>query len=97
MRTQLTSKALRELGQQVFLANGWGKIRKMPTPPKNAATGPKSRVLGRQAFAAITAVEGLELSAASRRRLDSLTKSGLSADERRAEILRTYKGLGGRR
>jgi hypothetical protein len=56
-----------------------------------------SRLLGRQAFAAITAVEGLELSAASKRRLDSLRNSGLSADDRRAEVLRTYASLSKRK
>lgn len=68
----------------------------MPTRLKKAV-GPKSRVLGRQAFAAITAVEGLKLSAASQLRLDSLKSSGLSAEERRAEVLRAYKGLSRRR
>jgi len=58
---------------------------------------PNSRVLDQQAFAAITAVEGLELSAASKGRLDSLKRSNLSADERRAEVLRTYKGLSKRK
>lgn len=57
---------------------------------------PNSRVLGQQAFAAITAVKGLELSA-SKGRLDSLKRSNLSADERRAEVLRTYKGLSKRK
>jgi hypothetical protein len=55
---------------------------------------PKSRVLGTKAFAAITAVEGLRLSAASRKRLDALKAAGLSAEERRAEVLRSYTSLG---
>lgn len=54
-------------------------------------------MLGRQAFAAITAVEGLKLSPASKRRLDSLGTSGLSAEERRAAVLRTYAGLSKRK
>lgn len=58
------------------------------TPPKS-----KARVLGTKAFAAITAVEGLRLSTASRRRLDALKATGLSAEERRAEVLRAYSGL----
>lgn len=49
-------------------------------------------VLGAKAFAAITAVEGLRLSAASRRRLELLKASGLSGDERRAEVLRAFSG-----
>jgi hypothetical protein len=35
-------------------------------------------------------VEGLQLSAASRRRLEDLKASGLSIEERRAEVLRVY-------
>ncbi len=58
---------------------------------------PGSRVLGTQTFAAITAVEGLRLSASSRRRLDMLKASSLSAEERRAEVLRTYSGLAGKK
>lgn len=54
----------------------------------------KPRILGARAFAAITAVEGLRLSAASRRRLESLKASGLTPEERRAEVLRAYTGLG---
>lgn len=58
---------------------------------------PGSRVLGARAFAAITAVEGLRLSAASRRRLEVLKASSLSADERRAEVLRAYSGPAGKK
>ena len=57
----------------------------------------RSRVLGTRTFAAITAVEGLRLSASSRRRLDMLKASPLSAEERRAEVLRTYSGLAGKK
>lgn len=48
-------------------------------------------VIGAKAFAAITAVEGLKLSDASRRRVDRLKASGLPSEERRAEILRAYR------
>lgn len=48
-------------------------------------------VIGEKAFAAITAVEGLKLSDASRRRLQRLKSSGLPSEERRAEILRAYR------
>ena len=48
-------------------------------------------VIGAKAFAAITAVEGLKLSDASRRRVDRLKASGLPGEERRAEILRAYR------
>jgi hypothetical protein len=55
---------------------------------------PRSRILGTKAFAAITAVEGLRLSAASRARLDTMKAAGLTAEQRRAEVLRAYTGLG---
>lgn len=57
----------------------------------------KSRVLGAKAFAAICAVEGLRLSAASRKRLAVLKAAGLTTEERRAEVLRAYAGLGRRK
>jgi hypothetical protein len=48
-------------------------------------------VIGTKAFAAITAVEGLKLSAASKARLSNLKAKGLNNDERRAEIMRVYR------
>lgn len=47
--------------------------------------------LGADAFASISAVEGLHLNAASQKRLDQLKAAGLSHDEMRAAILRAYK------
>lgn len=47
-------------------------------------------VLGDQTFAAISAVEGISLSASSRRRLASMRKRNLSAHEQRAEVIRAY-------
>jgi hypothetical protein len=57
--------------------------RKPPADKKAA-----SRILGKETFAAITAVEGLSLSAEGKRRL-SISK-GLSSDQRRAEVIRAY-------
>ena len=48
-------------------------------------------VLGSKAFAAISAVESLALSAASKRRLASLRASNLSDEEGRAEIMHAYR------
>jgi hypothetical protein len=64
--------------------------------PSSSAKPPKAKApaLGAKAFAAISAVEGLLLSASSTRRLNTLKASGLTADERRAEVLRAYTGLG---
>ncbi len=62
------------------------------TPSKSGA-----RILGAKKFAAIAAVEGLRLSAASKKRLASLRASELTPDERRAEVLRAYSSPKGRR
>lgn len=56
-----------------------------------------TRVLGSKTFAAIAAVEGLRLSATSRKRLAVLKASDLSPEERRAEVLRAYAAPKGRR
>jgi hypothetical protein len=47
-------------------------------------------VLGQRTFAAITAVEGISLSAASRARLASMKKRKLTAEQQRSEIVRAY-------
>ena len=54
----------------------------------------KPYIVGRKAFAAITAVEGLKLSAASENRLIELEQ--LSAEQRRAEVVRVYRDIKGR-
>ncbi|MDX2289858.1 MAG: hypothetical protein NW217_13680 [Hyphomicrobiaceae bacterium] len=56
-----------------------------------------ARTLGAKTFAAIAAVEGLRLSASSKKRLASLRASELTPDERRAEVLRAYSPPKGRR
>jgi hypothetical protein len=54
----------------------------------------KGPVLGARAFAAISAVEGLKLGAASRKRLQSLQDDPkLTPDQRRAEVRKAYAGL----
>ena len=57
---------------------------------KRSGKSAKRAVLGSRKFAAITAVEGLRLNPESRKRLSALKASELSADERRAEVLRAY-------
>jgi hypothetical protein len=52
---------------------------------------PKRPIIGRRAFAAIAAVEGLKLSGESRKRLRLLRSSRLSPAERRAAILDAYR------
>lgn len=48
------------------------------------------RTLGDRTFAAITAVEGLALSAASKKRLSIMKARKLTPAQKRAEILRAY-------
>ena len=48
-------------------------------------------VLGDQVFAAITAVEGVELSANSRERLARLDGQGLTQSQKRAAVLAEYR------
>jgi len=50
----------------------------------------EGHVLGERTFAAITAVEGISLSAVSRKRLASMKKRQLTSDEQRAEVIRAY-------
>lgn len=65
----------------------------MAKASKTPSAGSESTVLGRSAFAAISAVEGLKLSPAGRERL----KGPTSSDQRRAEVLRAYTDLKGRK
>lgn len=57
---------------------------------KKLSTGGGQVVLGESTFAAISAVEGLGLSASSRQRLKDMKKRRLSADEQRSEVIRAY-------
>ncbi|BDV36565.1 hypothetical protein [Methylocystis iwaonis] len=54
-------------------------------------------VLGQQTFAAISAVEGLGLSVASRKRLADMKKRKLSTDQQRSEVIRAYLDAKSRR
>lgn len=67
----------------------------MSSSRRKFALTKETYVLGPEAFASISAVEGLHLSAASRRRLDQLKTAGLSHEEMRAAILRAYKTTSG--
>ncbi len=53
----------------------------------------KSTVIGRKAFTAITAVEGLALSKAGRKRVSG----SLTTEKKRAEVLKAYTGSKGRK
>jgi hypothetical protein len=47
-------------------------------------------VLGRERFAKISAVEGIELSGAMKKRIRESDRKGLSAEARRAAIIRAH-------
>ena len=64
---------------------------------KSTAKSTQTRVLGPKVFAAIAAVEGLYLSAASKKRLATLKALGLTPDQQRAEIVRAYASAKDRR
>jgi hypothetical protein len=47
--------------------------------------------LGRERFAKISAVEGIELTASMKRRAADFDRRGLSGEERRRAIIRAYR------
>ncbi len=57
---------------------------------KSVKGSSEGHVLGDRTFAAITAVEGISLSAASRQRLSSLKERRLTSEEQRTEVIRAY-------
>jgi hypothetical protein len=63
----------------------------MANRKKKSQIDAKDPTLSDEAFAAICAVEGLTMSAESKKRLEALRARGLSPDEVRAEILRAYR------
>lgn len=63
----------------------------MKKPPKGLKPSASRHVLGQRTFAAITAVEGISLSAASRKRLTDMNKRKLSPDDQRTEVIRAYR------
>jgi hypothetical protein len=67
-------------------------VEKRKKSPINAA----ARVLGDRTFAAITAVEGLKLSAASKKRMSAMKERRLTPGQKRAEVLRAYSPHKGR-
>lgn len=65
-------------------------MKKQGAPPNHepAAGG---TILGRGRFAKISAVEGIELTAAMKRRAADFDRRGLSGEERRRAIIRAYR------
>jgi hypothetical protein len=62
---------------------------------KKTIKGPSAsgHILGQRTFAAITAVEGISLTQASRKRLADMKKRKLSPDDQRAEVIRVYRNV----
>ena len=63
----------------------------MQKKPSELKRGPESTVLGARAFAAISAVEGLKLSPAGRKRV----YGAAPVEQRRAEVIRAYTDIKG--
>jgi hypothetical protein len=63
----------------------------MPVQKKSSAKRVAKVTIGRERFAKISAVEGIKLSAAMQKRVAKFDRQGLSAAERRREIIKAYK------
>jgi hypothetical protein len=58
--------------------------------PTSRKTGNSGFVLGRERFAKISAVEGIKLSDSMKKRISESDRKGLSAEARRAAIIRAH-------
>jgi hypothetical protein len=63
----------------------------MPAKKSSAKKRVAKVVIGRERFAKISAVEGITPSAAMRKRVAQFDRLGLSAAERRHEIIKAHK------
>jgi hypothetical protein len=63
------------------------------TTTKSDKRPSKGFTLGRQGFAKISAVEGINLSGEMQAHFESFEKLGLAPDERRRKIVRRYGGI----
>jgi hypothetical protein len=59
--------------------------------PSNRGRSAGSVTLGREWFAKISAVEGIKLTPAAKKRAAEFERRGLSGEERRREIVRAYR------
>jgi hypothetical protein len=57
---------------------------------RNPKPSPKPHVVGREAFAAITAVEGLSMGHGGKKRAAAAEAQNLTTAQRRAEVIRAY-------
>lgn len=65
-------------------------MKKRGAPPNHEPTA-GGMILGRDRFAKISAVEGIELTATMKRRAADFDRRGLSGEERRRAIIRAYR------
>jgi hypothetical protein len=68
-------------------------IRKMPKAKRSGAKAKKKGgfVIGRDSFGKISAVEGIRLTPAMKKRATNAERKGLSAEEYRQTIARSYR------
>lgn len=70
--------------------------RSRGSSPKNASIGRRAAgprfVVGRAGFAKISAIEGIRLTAETRRQFRQFDEDGLTAAERRRQLSRIYGG-----
>jgi hypothetical protein len=64
---------------------------KRPAAPSSRERTTSGMTLGRERFAKISAVEGIELTAGMKRRAADFDRRGLSGEERRRSIMRAYR------
>lgn len=75
--TEAAKSALRRSGGELRVQGRDGRIR-------------ESTMLGRESMAKIAAVEGIHLSAESKRTLETLDRAGASSEERRRSVARQF-------
>jgi hypothetical protein len=66
-------------------------MKKLGSPIKRARKASSGVVLGHNRFAKISAVEGIVLTRDMKERAAEFDRQGLSAEERRKSIVRTYR------
>ena len=64
---------------------------KKRSPPNRTRGATAGVILGRERFAKISAVEGIELRPSMKKRAAEFDRRGLSGEERRRSIIRAYR------
>jgi hypothetical protein len=66
-------------------------MKKLCSPPNRRRSGVRGVVIGRERFAKISAIEGIELSPAAKKRAAEFDRLGLSPEERIRRILAIHR------